>query len=155
MLYNVVLVSAIRQHESAARIHTSPSPGTSLPPPSASHPSSCLRPQGSGSLHHTENPPWLSISHTIMHMFPCCSLSSSHSLPPPLCPQVCFLCLHLHCYPANGFISTFLDSIYMYQYINIYINIYMCQYFSFSPLCIMDCSFIHLIRTDSNVFFYG
>ena len=79
----------------------------------------------------------------------------THPPSPPLCPQVCFLCLHLHCYPANGFISTFLDSIYMYQYINIYINIYMCQYFSFSPLCIMDCSFIHLIRTDSNVFFYG
>ena len=33
---------------------------------------------------------------------------------PPLCSQVCYLCLRLHCCPANRFISTiFLDSIYM------------------------------------------
>ena len=32
----------------------------------------------------------------------------------PLCLQVCSPCLHLHCCPANRFISTiFLDSIYM------------------------------------------
>ena len=74
----------------------------------------CLRPQGSGSLHHTENPPWLSISYKIMHMFPSCSLSSSHSLLPLLCSQICSLCFHFYSYHANRFIIViFIDSIYM------------------------------------------
>ena len=34
--------------------------------------------------------------------------------PSPACPQICSLCLHLHCCPANKFTSTiFLDSIYI------------------------------------------
>ena len=53
--------------------------------------------------------------HMVMYMFPCYSLHSSHPLLPPLGPQVCSLCLHLHCCPANKLISTiFLDSIYMH-----------------------------------------
>ena len=39
MLYNVVLVPAIHQHESAIGIHMCPPSYTSLPPPSLSHPS--------------------------------------------------------------------------------------------------------------------
>ena len=47
-------------------------------------------------------------------MFPCYSLNSSHPLIPPLCPQVRSLCLHLHCCPADRFISTiFLHSTYI------------------------------------------
>ena len=45
--------------------------------------------------------------------------STSHPLLPPLplCPQVCSLCLFLHCCPENKFISTiFLNSVYMLQY---------------------------------------
>ena len=38
-------------------------------------------------------------------MFPCYSLNLSHLLSPLLCPQVCFLCLHIHCCPVNRFIS--------------------------------------------------
>ena len=38
LLYNIVLVSAIHQHESTIGIHISPSTGTSLPPPTPSHP---------------------------------------------------------------------------------------------------------------------
>ena len=34
-------------------------------------------------------------------MLPCYSLNSSHSLLPPLCPQVSSLCLRLHCCPAK------------------------------------------------------
>ena len=147
-----MLVSAIHQHESATGM--SPPSRTPLPSPTLTSPLSVVTEHWVELLvSHNKFP--FAILHMVICMFPCYSLSSSHPLLPALCPQVCFLCLHLHCYPANGFISTVLDSIYMYQYINIYINIYMCQYFSFSPLCIMDCSFIHLIRTDSNVFFYG
>ena len=47
------------------------------------------------------------------------SLHTSHPFPPPLPPhpQVCSLCVFLHCCPENKFISTtFLDSTYMHQY---------------------------------------
>ena len=45
----------------------------------------------------------------------CYSLNSFHPLLPPLCPQVCSLCLHLYSCPENRFISTsFLDSMYMH-----------------------------------------
>ena len=77
-------------------------------------------------------------------MFPCCSLL----LPPasfPHCAHKSVPCLHLHCCPADRFVSTsFLDFIYM------------CSYLSFSSwhtsLCITGSRFIHLIRTDSNAF---
>ena len=50
----------------------------------------------------------------VIYMFPCYFLSFFHFLLPSLCPQVCSLCLWLHCFPANRFISTiFLDPIYM------------------------------------------
>ena len=46
--------------------------------------------------------------------FSATSLIPSHPLLPPLCSQVCSLCLRLHCCPAHRFISTsFLDSIYI------------------------------------------
>ena len=55
------------------------------------------------------------VLHTVVSMFPCCSLHSSHPLLPRLCPQVCSLCLRFHCCPADRFISTiFLDSIYVH-----------------------------------------
>ena len=41
-----------------------------------------------------------------MHMFQCWSLCSSHPLLPPLCPQVCSLCLHLPYCSANRLIGT-------------------------------------------------
>ena len=39
MLYNIVLISAVHQLESAVGIHMSPPSGSSLPPPTPSHPS--------------------------------------------------------------------------------------------------------------------
>ena len=48
------------------------------------------------SLHHTANFHLLSILHTVVCMFPCCSLDPSHPLLPALCPPVCSLCLRLH-----------------------------------------------------------
>ena len=92
LLYSVVLVSAIDQHESAIGIHVSPPSWTSLPPPTLSHPSS-HRALDLNSLHHTENSPWLSILHMVMYMFQCYSLNLSHL--PLLCLQVCTLCLRL------------------------------------------------------------
>ena len=78
------------------------------------------------------------------------SLKSSHPLLLPLSPKVCSLHLCLLCCPACRIIGNiFLNSIY------ICINI---QYLSFSfwltSLCIIGSRFIHLIRTDSNVFLF-
>ena len=78
-------------------IHMSPFFWTSLPPPILSHLSRLSQNTNMSSLHLTANPHWLSILYMIMYMFQCYSLSSSYPLFPPLCPQVCSLCLHLHC----------------------------------------------------------
>ena len=73
-----------------------------LLPESPSHllhyPSPLILSQSSGlSSHcHTANSHLLSIIHMIMYIFPCYSLRSSQSLLPPLCSQVCSLCLRLH-----------------------------------------------------------
>ena len=78
------------------------------------------------------------------------SLHTSHLLPPalPPGPQVCSLCLFLHCCPEKKFISAiFIDSIYMCQ-----CTIIIFLFLTLPPFCIIGSMFIHLIRTDSNVF---
>ena len=91
----------------------------SLPPESPSHlplhpiPLNYHRALGLSSLSCTRNSPWLSLLHMVMYMFQCCSLNSSHPLLPKLCSGVCSLCLHLHCFSANKFISTIV-LIYVY-----------------------------------------
>ena len=82
-------------------------------------------------------------------MFPCYSLHSSHPLLPQLGPQVCSLCLHLHCCPANKLINTiFLDS-----YICINIR-YLFFSFWHTSVCVIGSRFICLIRTDWNAFLF-
>ena len=85
-----------------------------LPSPTPSHPSRLSQSTGLSTLCHEANSHLLSILYmakcTHFHSF----LSSSHPLFSPLCPWVCSLGLHLHCCPANRFISTiFLDYICM------------------------------------------
>ena len=76
-----------------------------------SHPSRLSQSTGLSSLCHTANSHLLSILQIVMYMFSSYSLSSFDPLLRLLCPQVCSLCLHLHCCPANRFIRTiFLDS---------------------------------------------
>ena len=101
-------------------------------------------------LCHSASYHWLSALHMVMRMFQCHFLNSSHPLLPSLCTQVFSLCLHLHCCPANRFISTiFLDSTYMC------VNMWYL-FFSFWPtsLCIIDSRFTYLIRTDFDVFLF-
>ena len=115
MLYYVVLVYAIHQHESAIGMHLCPLSWTSLPPTTPSHPSWLWQDTELGSLYYTTNPHCLSLLHLVIYMFQCYSLNLSHPLLPLLCPQVCSLCLY--CCPANMFTSTiFLDFIFMHEY---------------------------------------
>ena len=95
MLSNIVLASPIHQHISATGVHMSgPSwtPHPHLPP----HPTlPGYQSTGFSSLCHTAHFHFWHSLHVIMYLFPCCFLSSSHPLLPLLCPQVCFLHLHL------------------------------------------------------------
>ena len=79
----IVLVSAIHQHDSAIGIHMFPLSWPFLPPPVPSQPSRLSQSTGLSSLGHTANSHWLSVVRMAMYMFPCSSLHSSHPLLPP------------------------------------------------------------------------
>ena len=82
-----------------------------------------------------------------IYMFQCYSLKSSHPHLLPQSPKDCSRHLCLFCCLAYRVIITiFLNSIC----INI---LYWCFSFWLTSLCTISSSFIHLIRTDSNVFF--
>ena len=69
MLYNIVLASAIHQHESAIGIYMSPPSGTSLPLPTLSHPSRLSQSTNLSSLNHNSKSPLAIILHMVMYMF--------------------------------------------------------------------------------------
>ena len=101
-------------------------------------------------LYPASNLDWRFISYMILCMFQCHSPKSSHPLPLPQSPKVCSIHLCLFCcleYRVN--ITIILNSIYMCLYT------VLGFFFSFwlTSFCIIDSSFIHLIWTDSNVFF--
>ena len=60
-----------------------------------------------------------------------------------------YVCLHLHCCPANRFINTIF--LVLYTYINIW---YLFISFWLTSLCMIASRFVHLIRTDSNAFLF-
>ena len=117
MLYSIVLGSAIHQHESAISIHMSPPSRTSLPLSTLSHPLGCHRVPDLSSLHHRANFHWLFVLNMVMYKFPCYCLNLSNHLLPTLCPQVCSPCVHLHCCPANRFISIIFLDVHIYALI--------------------------------------
>ena len=68
--------------------------------------------------------------------------------PSPLCPQVCFLHLHLCSCPTNGFISiSFLGSMYIYIYICINIEHWFFS-FGLTSFCMTASSFIHTTTNE-------
>ena len=77
-------------YESAIDKYMSLPSWTSLPPPSPFHPSGVSQSTQCGAL---EQIPTGSVLHMVMHMRECYSLDSSRPLVPPLCPEVCSLCL--------------------------------------------------------------
>ena len=95
LLYTIVLVSAIHQHESAIGYTYAPSllnlPRTSDPTVPLS---GCHRTPGLNSLHHKANSHWLAILNMVMYMFQCHSFNPSHPLLPTLGPQcVLYVCI--------------------------------------------------------------
>ena len=120
-----------------------------LPPPSPSHPSGSSQCSSPEHLSHASNLGWRSVSHLIVYLFQCCSLRTSHPCLLPQSPKVCsiYLCLFF-CFAYRVIITIFLNSIYM-RYYTVLVFIFLVYF----TLYIMGSSFIHLIRTDSNVFF--
>ena len=102
LLYNIVLVSAIHQHESAIGILLSPPSTTSLPLSPHLTPV-VVTPWGLRSLSHAGNSLWLAVLCMVMHTFPCClcptfsspccvhnsfSMSASPLLPWKICSSI-------------------------------------------------------------------
>ena len=109
LLYNIVLISAMHQHESAIGIHISPPSWTSLSPPTTSH-----------TLGGHRRMVWVPVSY---RKFPlaiskCLYFHATFSIHPilssPTVSASAVLFLHLHCCHANRFMrAIFLDSIYL------------------------------------------
>ena len=103
-----------------------------LPPPSPSHPPGCPSAPALSALFHASNFDWSSISHTVIHMFQCYSLKSSHPHLLPQSPKVCslYLCLFLLS-PVQGCLYH-LANFHTYSLINI---LYWCFSFWLASLC--------------------
>ena len=123
-----------------------PEPPSHLPPYSIplGHPSA----PDPSILYPASNLDWQFVSYMILYMFQCHSPKSSHPLPLPQSPKDCSIHLCLFCCLAYRVIVT----IFLIPYICVSI-LYWCFSFWLTSLCIIGSSFIHLIRTDSNVFF--
>ena len=117
-----------------------------LLPPSPSHPSGSSQCTSPEHLSHASNLGWWSVSTLIVSLFQCYSLRTSHPCLLPLSPRVC-----------SVHVSLFLFCILGYRYhlfkFHIYALVYCMGLYLSGLLCIMGSSFIHLIRTDSDVFF--
>ena len=99
-------------------------------------------------LYHASNLDWRFVSHVITYMCQCHSHISSRPHPLPQSPKGCSIHLCLFCCLAYRVIVTiFLNSIFCVSIL------YWCFSFWLTSLCIIGSSFIHLIRTDSNIFF--
>ena len=126
---------------------------TCSPSCTPSHLPPCTIPLGHSSApapsiqHHASNLDWRFISYMILHMFQYHSPKSCHSFTLPQSPKACSIHLCLFCCLTYRVIITIiLNSIYMYYY-NVLVFIFLASF------CIIASSFIHLIRTDSHVFF--
>ena len=99
-------------------------------------------------LSHASNLDWWFVSHMIIYMFQCHSPISSHPCPLPQSPKDCSIHLFLFCCLTYRItVAIFLNSI---KCVSI---LYWCLSFWLTSLCIMGSSFVHLVRTDSDVLF--
>ena len=99
-------------------------------------------------LYPALNLDWQLVSYMTLYMFQCHSPKSSHPLPLPQSPKDCSIHLCLFCCLAYRVtVTIFLNSIYMCYYTVLVFSFWL------TSICIIDSRFIHLIRTDSNVFF--
>ena len=103
---------------------------------SAKHPVSCIEPELA-----------IHFIYDNIHV----SIPFSQIIPPSPSPteskRLFYTSVSLLLFPIQGYHYHFLNSIYMLSIL------YWCFSFWLNSLCIISSNFIHLIRTDSNVFF--
>ena len=149
LLYNIVLILPYI-NMNLPWVYMCSQSWTPLPPSSPYHPSGSSQSPAPSILYPASNLDWQFVSYMILYMFQCHSPKSLHPLPLSQSPKDCSIYLCFFCLLAYRVIVTiFLNS-------NAYICIsilYWCFSFWLTSLCIIGSSFIHLIRTDSNVFF--
>ena len=148
-----MVVFAKHQHESAmgeyVSSHPEPTPHTSLPTPSL-----WVDPASSVML-HASNLYRSSVLHMVIYMFQCYSLKLSHPRLLPHSPNLCSLHLCLFCCLTDRVVITvFINPIYIPYKLHIYSVSILYWCFCFTSLHIIGSNFIHLIRTDSNAFFF-
>ena len=95
--------------------------------------------------YHASNLDWRFVSHMILYMFQCHSPKSSHPLPLPQSPKDFYTSVSLLLSRIQGYC-------YHLSKFHIYMLVYCIGVF-LSGLLHSGSSFIHLIRTDSNLFF--
>ena len=111
-------------------------------------PWSCPSTLALSALFHALNLDWSSISHMVIYMFQCYSLKSSHPCLLSQSPKVYSLNLCLFfCLAYRIVITIFLNSIYMRL-------LYWCFSFWHTSLCIIGYKFVHVIRSESQAFFF-
>ena len=142
------MVFAIHRHESATGAHMSanPEPRTHLPP----YPISLGCPRALtdfGCSAPCIELAWSSILHMVIYMFQWYSPKLSHFHLLPQSPKVCSLHLCLFCCLVYRIVITiFVNSIYMCYYTEL-VFLFLTYFTLYDRF-----QFIHLIRTDSNVF---
>ena len=111
-------------------------------------PLSCCQAPTLGALLPVLNLHWSSILHTVICMFQCYSLKVSHSCFSHIVQKsVLYICV--------SFAALLLDRHYCLCKFHIYALIYSIGVsLSYLLHSIIGSSFIHLIRTDTNVFFF-
>ena len=97
-------------------------------------------------LYHALNMDWRFVSHMIIYMFQCHSSISSRPCPLPQSPKDCSIHLCLF-FCLAVIVTIFINSIICISIL------YWCFSFWLTSLYIIGSSFIHLIKTDSNVLF--
>ena len=106
-------------------------------PSTPSHPAALSQSTGLSSLPHTADSHWLPTLHLVPYTFQCYALKSSHPPLPPLCP-VCSLCLQIGSSVLSGF----------HIYALIFVFLFLTSFW------MIGSRFIHLIRTNSNMFLF-
>ena len=107
LLYNIVVVFAIHQHESALGVHVFPHSKPRSHLPSHPIPLGCPRALALSALLHASNLHWSPILYMVIYMFQYYSLKSSH---PHLLPQsiiIAFKCILLsdHYFIPRAFLA--------------------------------------------------